>query len=126
MSPFSTLWSRAELAHQLSWEEAARFRRCGAPCEWVNGIAGGLIGLVFPSRMAAATGRAEFLQEMAMPGLPAIRDLRPVRAAQGWIMPSSIPEKNSMGGAASALFLLGDAVRLASWVRCTACSPASA
>ena len=120
MSPFSTLWSRAELAHQLSWEEAAQVQALWRASEWVNGIAGGLIGLVFLPRMAAATGRAEFLQEMwrtiRLLCLPAAVIYVVFWAAQGWIMPFLYSEKFLMGAAASALFLLGDAVRLASWV----------
>ncbi|MDE2364225.1 MAG: hypothetical protein KGM42_16235 [Hyphomicrobiales bacterium] len=120
MSPASTIWARAELAHQLSWDEVAQLQALWRASEWVNGIAGGLIGLVFLPRMAAARSRIAFLSELER----AFRLLLAPAAAvyvlfwlaQGWIMPFLYTERFLMPAGASALFLVGDTLRLASWI----------
>jgi hypothetical protein len=120
MSPASIMWSRAELAHQLSWDEVAQLQALWRASEWVNGIAGGLLGLVFLPRMAAAASSAEFHAQLSrtlkLLCLPAALIYAVFWAAQGWIMPFLYTDKFLMPAAASALFLLGDTLRLASWV----------
>jgi O-antigen/teichoic acid export membrane protein len=120
MSPASAMWSRAELAHQLSWDEVAQLQALWRASEWVNGIAGGFLGLVFLPRMAAAANRGEFFAQLTFAlralCLPAALIYLAFWAAQGWIMPFLYTDKFLMPAAASALFLLGDTLRLASWV----------
>lgn len=120
LSPASMMWSRAELAHQLSWDEVAQLQALWRASEWVNGIAGGLLGLVFLPRMAAATSSVEFHAQLArtlrLLCLPAALIYLAFWAAQGWIMPFLYTERFLMPATASGLFLLGDTLRLASWV----------
>lgn len=120
MSPASVLWSRAELAHRLSWDEVAQVQALWRASEWVAGIAGGLIGLVFLPRMAAAASRSAFLAETNRTFraivLPAAAVYVLFWGARGWIIPLLYSEKFLMPASATALFLLGDALRIASWV----------
>ncbi len=120
MSPASVLWSRAELAHRLSWDEVAQVQALWRASEWVSGIAGGLIGLVFLPRMAAAASRSAFLAETNRTFraivLPAALVYVLFWTARGWIVPLLYSEKFLMPASATALFLLGDALRIASWV----------
>lgn len=120
LSPASVLWSRAELAHGLSWDEVAQVQALWRTSEWVTGLAGGLLTLVFLPRMAAATSASAFHSELARTWrllcLPAALALAALWAAQGALMPLLYSGKFLMPAAASALFLLGDALRLASWV----------
>ena len=120
MSPASMLWSRAELAHSLSWDEVSQLQALWRTSEWVTGLAGSLIGLVWLPRMAAATDRATFLHQIqhtwkwiCIPGALAIGLLW---ATQDVVIPILYSDKFLMPMAASGLFLLGDALRLASWV----------
>ena len=119
MSPASIMWSRAQLAHGLSWDEVSQLQALWRSSEWVTGLAGSLIGLVYLPRMAAAADRPAFLREvertwkfLCIPGALAIGLLW---AAQGLVIPLLYSEKFVMPAAASALFLFGDALRLASW-----------
>ena len=120
MSPASTLWARAELAHQLSWDQVAQLQALWRTSEWVNGIAGGLLVLVFLPRMAAATSRATFHAQLAhtwrMLCLPAALVYACLWAAQGAVIPFLYSGRFLMPAVASALFLAGDVLRLASWV----------
>lgn len=120
LSPASVLWSRAELAHALSWDEVAQLQALWRASEWVTGLAGGLLVLVFLPRMAAATTRADFNVELARTWrvlcIPGALVLALLWAGQGVVMPLLYSDKFLMPAAASALFLLGDALRLASWV----------
>lgn len=120
LSPFSTMWSRAELAHGLSWDEAAQLQALWRASEWVTGLAGGLIPLVFLPRMAAAVGRAAFLHELTRTWrtlwIPGALSIALLWAGQGVVMPLLYSEKFLMPALASGLFLLGDALRLACWV----------
>ena len=120
MSPVSIMWSRAQLAHGLSWEEVSQLQALWRASEWVTGLAGSLIGLVYLPRMAAAADRAAFTHQLehtwkflCIPGALAIGALW---AAQGVVIPLLYTDKFIMSAAASGLFLLGDALRLASWV----------
>ncbi len=120
MSPVSIMWSRAELAHSLSWDEVSQLQALWRASEWVTGLGGSLIGLVYLPRMAAALDRTSFLREvehtwkfLCIPGALAMGLLW---MAQGFVIPLLYTEKFIMPAAASGLFLLGDALRLASWV----------
>lgn len=120
MSPASIMWSRAELAHALSWDEVSQLQALWRTSEWVTGLAGSLIALVWLPRMAAATDRAAFLHQIVhtwkwicVPGALALALLW---ATQDVVIPILYSEKFLMPVAASGLFLLGDALRLASWV----------
>ncbi len=120
LSPASVMWSRAELAHGLSWDEVSQLQALWRTSEWVTGLAGSLIGLVYLPRMAAAADRQDFLREvrhtwifLCCPGALAIGLLW---ASQGFVIPLLYADKFVMPAAASALFLLGDALRLGSWV----------
>lgn len=120
LSPASVLWSRAELAHGLSWEEVSQLQALWRASEWVTGLAGGLLVLVFLPRMAAATSQREFRDELArtwrMLCIPGALTLAVLWAGQSAIMPLLYSSNFLMPAAASALFLTGDALRLASWV----------
>jgi hypothetical protein len=120
LSPFSVMWSRAELAHGLSWDEAAQLQALWRASEWVTGLAGGLIPLVFLPRMAAAVGRTAFLHELTRTWrtlwIPGALSIGLLWAGQGVVMPLLYSEKFLMPALASGLFLLGDALRLACWV----------
>ncbi len=120
LSPFSVMWSRAELAHGLSWDEAAQLQALWRASEWVTGLAGGLIPLVFLPRMAAAVGRTAFLHELTHTWrtlwIPGALSIGLLWAGQGVVRPLLYSETFRMPALASGLFLLGDALRLASWV----------
>ena len=120
LSPASIMWSRAQLAHGLSWDEVSQLQALWRSSEWVTGLAGSLIGLVYLPRMAAAADRTAFLREvertwkfLCIPGALAIGLLW---TAQGFVIPLLYSDKFVMPAAASGLFLFGDALRLASWV----------
>jgi len=119
LSPFSVMWSRAELAHGLSWDEAAQLQALWRASEWVTGLAGGMIPLVFLPRMAAAVGRTAFLHELTRTWrtlwIPGALSIGLLWAGQGVVMPLLYSEKFLMPALASGLFLLGDALRLACW-----------
>ena len=119
MSPASTMWARAELAHALSWAEVAQLQALWRTSEWVIGLASGLLALVFLPRMAAATSSAAFHLELTRTWrvlcAPAAIVLVALWAGQGVALPLLYSDKFIMPAAASALFLAGDAIRLASW-----------
>ena len=120
MSPASVLWSRAELARGLSWDEVSQLQALWRTSEWVIGLAGSVVALVYLPRMSASTDRREFLGHvrhtwiwLCIPGAFALAALW---ATQDVFIPLLYTDKFIMPAAASGLFLLGDAFRLASWV----------
>lgn len=120
LSPASILWSRAELARHLSWDEVAQLQALWRTDDWITNIAGAALGLVFFPRMAAAAAegrmRDEFIAALRAIALPTFAAAFLLWLAQGAVIPLLYSERFLMPGLASALFLAGDALRVASWV----------
>ncbi len=120
LSPISILWSRAELAKHLSWNEVAQLQALWRTDDWITNIAGAALGLVFFPRMAAAAAegriRQEFMVALRMIALPTFAAAFVLWLTQGAIIPFLYSEQFLMPALASALFLAGDALRVASWV----------
>ena len=120
LSPASLLWSRAELAQGLSWAEVAQLQAWWRASEWITGFAASVMFLVYLPRLAVvARGRA-FEVEMARiwraVWVPSTMVLVLLWAGQRDVLTLLYDERFLMPRAASALFLLGDALRIAAWV----------
>jgi len=122
LSPLSVLVVRDVLSSALSWHEAGLLQALWRTTEWVSGVAQGVINLFFLPRLGAA----------AIEGKAALQ--REIGRALGWVMiPAGLllvllygwqREALSMlydsrfvvSDRAVALFLVGDWLRIASWI----------
>lgn len=121
-SPLSQVLARGEISLALSWHDAGIMQAIWRAAEWVTAPMAGVLALFFLPRLsrAAAEGRGAFiaaLRAAALPVLAATAALllllwlgqRPVLAALYEPRVAATP-------LAVGLFLLGEALRVGSWV----------
>lgn len=120
LSPASLLWSRAQLAQSLSWNEVAQLQALWRASEWVTGLAASVLFLVFLPRLAVvgqgAALRGELARIWRRVWLPVGLCLLLLWGMQGDFLRLLYDDRFVMPPAVSALFLLGDALRVAAWV----------
>jgi len=120
LSPVSVLIARRTLSEALSWGDAGVVQALWRSSEWITAIASGILWLLVLPRLSAAHRTARFYPEL---GRAAAATLA-VSAAMMlllWLNQAAVLEtlydaRFSIPDRAAALFLLGDWLRIGSWV----------
>jgi len=120
LSPASVIVARGLLADSLTLRDAGFVQALWRSSEWVTGGAAGVLSLLFLARLSAAWGSGDFLRELARSGLavllPAAVLLLAIYANQRIVLATLYDAQFVVSDRAAALFLLGDWLRIASWV----------
>jgi O-antigen/teichoic acid export membrane protein len=120
LSPLSMIWMRADMAKTLSWDDVARLQALWRVDDWITNIAGAILGLYFFPAMSRAHMeggfRKSFLRALTLICLPTFGAAALLFALQPVIIPLFYRDAFLMPAAASALFLLGDSLRVTAWV----------
>jgi PST family polysaccharide transporter len=120
LSPAAAIAVRGLLSASLTWSDAGFVQALWRASEWVTGSAAGVLSLLFLSRLSAAWGGSEFRRELARAGLavlvPAAVLLLAIYANQKTVLTTLYDVQFLISDRAAALFLLGDWLRIASWV----------
>lgn len=122
LSPLSVLVVRDTLSSVLSWHEAGLLQALWRTTEWVSGVAQGVINLFFLPRLGAAAvaGKAALRREMgralAWVMMPAGLALVLLYGWQREALSTLYDSRFVVSDRAVALFLLGDWLRMASWI----------
>lgn len=120
LSPAATAWARAEMAAGMSWQAAGQVQALWRASEWVTLIMSGVLNAHFLPRLSASADRRQFLAELGQAlrwtALPAALCL-----AVLWLfLPQllAVLYRSDIGVARedAVFFLLGDWVRIMSWV----------
>jgi hypothetical protein len=120
LSPVAMLAVRSILASALSWGEAGIVQALWRSSEWITAIASGMLWLVMLPRLSAAHRTARFVPELARAaGVTLVASAALLFAL--WLNQAAVLEKLydarfSIPDRAAALFLLGDWLRIGSWV----------
>jgi len=122
LSPLSVLVVRDTLSSVLSWHEAGLLQALWRTTEWVSGMAQGVINLFFLPRLGAAAvaGKAALRREI---GRALVWVMIPAGVAlvllYGWqreALSTLYDSRFVVSDRAVALFLVGDWLRMASWI----------
>ncbi|OGT02418.1 MAG: hypothetical protein A2143_02070 [Gallionellales bacterium RBG_16_57_15] len=120
MSPVSMLLVRGILSGSLSWDEVGFLQALWRSSEWVTATAAGVLSLVFLPRFSAAYGTARFRQELSRAGvivlIPAAGLLLLIYLNQRAMLATLYDARFVVSDATAALFMLGNWIRIASWV----------
>lgn len=120
LSPASQAWSRAEIASRLSWGDVSQLQALWRTSEWITLLSANILMLIFLPRFsvsASTTGlRSELFRAWLIIALPAGVALAGIWVFQPVLLQQLYDTRFIMPAGASALFLLGDTLRVASWV----------
>jgi O-antigen/teichoic acid export membrane protein len=120
LSPLSQLLVRADVAAALQWHEAGLLQAIWRSSEWVGATLAGLLSLVFLPRLSAAFGKPVFLPELRRAALfslaIAVVALALIYFFQRDVLAFLYDRRFVVSDRTMALFLTGDAIRVASWV----------
>lgn len=120
LSPLSLLWLRGELAVNLSWEDVARLQALWRMTEWVTGSCASVLFLLYLPRLAEQHAAADFALQLRAVShkvfRPALVVLILVFLIRVPLLTLLYDARFLMSWQAAALFVLGDAMRVAAWV----------
>lgn len=120
LSPGSLLVARALVADALSWHEAGELQALWRVGDWVAGLAGGVLSLLYLPRFARAhrEGRLAPVARQALIAvvLPAGLALAALFFVQGPLLAALYDASFAVSGTAAALVFAGTLVRIAAWV----------
>lgn len=120
LSPAATVWVRLEVAHSLSWEAVGQVQALWRASDWITAIMAGLLQAHFLRRLGAAGGRARFLAELRRAALAAVVPAALLLGVLWLALPEVLAllyrADIAVTRADAAFFLLGDLLRVASWV----------
>lgn len=120
LGPLSALFVRGTLSDALSWGDAGVVQGLWRASEWITHLAGGLLWLVFLPRFSAACHSARFARELSRAALALFAVsavlLLLLWANQRQVLAALYDARFAMPDRAAALFLLGDWLRIGSWV----------
>jgi len=111
---------RGILSDALSWSDAGFMQALWRTSEWVTGSAAGVLSLLFLPRLSAACGAKFFPREVARAAMlvliPSAVMLTLIFLNQTAMLAALYDAQFVVSDSAAALFMLGDWVRIASWV----------
>lgn len=120
LGPAALVWARSEIAGSLDWHAVGQVQAIWRASDWVTAIAAGLLNAYVLPRLGAARDRAAFLGELRA-SIAWI--VLPAGAALGllwWLLPEALGVlyRADLGVTREdgTLFLLGDWMRIVSWV----------
>ncbi len=120
MSPTATVWARSEIAGSLAWNAVGQVQAIWRASDWVTAIAAGLLNAYVLPRLSAAGNRPAFFAELRTAAawivLPAGATLLLLWLALPDVLAVLYRADLGVGRRDAALFLLGDWVRVVSWV----------
>ena len=120
LSPASVLFARSTISDALSWNDAGIVQALWRSSEWITNLASGLLWLIFLPRFSAAHRAGRFTAELGRAAL-AILTGSAVLLLLLWLNQKQIlamlyDTRFAIPDRAAALFLLGDWLRIGSWV----------
>jgi len=120
LSPASMLIARSILSQSLSWRDVGVLQALWRSSDWITSIAAGLMSFYFLTRFSRAAGAGaltrELLHAAAFILIPAGVLLGLLLVNQKVILAGLYEATFVITDRAAALFLLGDWVRIASWI----------
>lgn len=120
LSPAATAWARAEMAANLSWDAAGHVQAIWRTSDWITAIMAGLLNAHFLPRLSAAAEGPAFLAELKRSARGTLLPAAFLLSVLGLFLPQAMAllyRTNIVVAREDALFfLLGDWVRILSWV----------
>ncbi|MDD5297451.1 MAG: hypothetical protein PHU46_11110 [Rhodocyclaceae bacterium] len=120
LSPASMAWARSEIAASLSWHAAGQVQAIWRSTDWITAIMAGVLNAHFLPRLSAARGREAFLGELrraaASTVLPTLGLLLGLWLFLPEVLALLYREDMRMEREDALFFLLGDGIRVMSWV----------
>lgn len=120
LSPAAMAWARAEMAANLSWDAAGHMQAIWRTSDWITAIMAGLLNAHFLPRLSAAAGRPAFLAELKSSARGTLLPAALLLAALWLLLPEAMAllyrADIAVARADALFFLLGDWVRILSWV----------
>jgi PST family polysaccharide transporter len=120
LSPVAMLFVRSTLAGALSWGDAGFVQALWRSSEWITAIASGMLWLVALPRLSAAYRTVHFVPELARTaGVTLVASAALLFALwfnQAAVLETLYDARFAIPDRAAALFLLGDWLRIGSWV----------
>lgn len=120
LSPVSVLIARRTLSDALSWSDAGVVQALWRSSEWITSLAAGILWLVVLPRLSSAHRTERFFPELARAAIVTLA------ASAGlmlllWLNQAAVLEtlydaRFAIPDRAAALFLIGDWLRIGSWV----------
>lgn len=120
LSPASLAWARVEIADGLSWQAAGQVQAIWRTSEWITALTAAWLNAWYLPRLGASSGKIAFLAELRRASLrtllPAMAALLLLWLALPWAMALLYRSDIGVTRWDVLFFLLGDALRMASWV----------
>lgn len=120
LSPAATAWARVEIAGSLSWHEAGQVQALWRASDWITAVMSGLLHAYFLPRLGAAADGRAFAAEMRRTALAVVLPAALLLAALWLLLPQALAllyrADIGIGRGDALFFLLGDWVRVMSWV----------
>ncbi len=120
LSPLSSAWARMQIASAASWHVAGQVQAVWRSSEWITAIMAGLLNAYFLPRLSSARDRTTFLAELrhasALLLLPSFLLLMALWLCLPAVMGFLYSPDLVVGRQDALLFLLGDCMRVFSWV----------
>jgi len=120
LSPAATAWARAEIAGSLSWHGAGQVQALWRTSEWITAIMAGLLNAHFLPRLSAAADPPAFLAELKQAVIATALPAALLLALLWVFLPEALAllyrNAVSVRREDAVFFLLGDWVRIMSWV----------
>lgn len=120
LGPVTTAWARLEIADSLSWQAVGQVQALWRTSDWVTAIMAGMLNAYFLPRLSAATGRVAFLAELRRAALATVLPAVGLLLLLGAFLPQALAllyrADVAVSRADAVFFLLGDWLRVISWV----------
>jgi len=120
LSPVSMLLIRGILSGTLSWNEVGIMQALWRSSDWVTATSAGVLSLVFLPRFSQAYGSAQFARELERAGLMVLTAaaclLLLIYLYQRTLLATLYDARFAVSDEATALFMLGNWARIASWL----------
>ena len=120
LTPASILLVRSIVSNALSWSDAGLIQALWRSSDWITSVAAGVLALLFLPRFSAAHGTRRFAGELVRAGsailIPAAVLLFLLLLNQKTVLATLYDTRFVLSDRAAAFFLMGDWIRIASWV----------
>ncbi len=120
LSPATMAWARSEIGTSLSWHAAGQVQAIWRSTDWITAIMAGVLNAHFLPRLSAAANRAAFLAELRRSTLATVLPSLGLLFLLWLFLPEVLTllyrEDMRLDRNEALFFLLGDGVRVLSWV----------
>lgn len=120
LSPAAMAWARSEIGASLSWHAAGQVQAIWRATDWITAIMAGVLNAHFLPRLSAARDRATFLAELRRSAtatvLPSVGLLFLLWLFLPEVLALLYREDMRLDRHDALFFLLGDGIRVLSWV----------